>query len=61
MGMRELRLNVYRCPICGDFVDDGDGVEIDGEYAYQDCRCVNGHVWRDVYKLVRQVTWEDED
>ena len=57
---RELKLNVNRCPICGDEVDQGDGVDIDGGYAYQRCWCVNGHCWIDEYKLVSQFTWDEE-
>ena len=56
----ELKLNHYRCPICDGEVDSGDSVEIEGQYAYQRCWCVNGHTWTDEYKLVSQYTYEEE-
>lgn len=56
--MRALPLNGSpgTCPECGSDSIEGDGVEIDGDFAYQPCHCNEcGHEWTDAYRFAGRV------
>jgi transcription elongation factor Elf1 len=50
------RLVVGECPACGKPDVVGEGVEVDGPRAWQECSCgACGATWTDGYRLTEQV------
>ena len=49
------------CPVCGGECVDGDGVDVNSPNCSQECTCENGHVWYDVYELIRQDVIEEPE
>jgi len=42
-----------KCPYCQSDHIEGGGVSVDGDYAWQEVRCVDcNKAWEDIYKLV---------